>query len=262
MDRSFLSDESVVAASRKFVCMRLLTYESAEEATILKSFFIGRSGQLENTTFALVAPDGKTKLSRAGRSPDFAFQGGAGKTPAQEMAESMAEIASRYEKTSTASASEASPLPLTKTVRLALDVAACDGLPLVVVSCDDAAKRAALTERLAALAWSAPFVGRFVHVVAATSDELKPVDGAKPGLLVVEPDEFGTKGTILAQAAVDADAAKLTAALSDGLAKHHATAKDSRTHIEQGRRLGIRWTTVIPETDPGPPGGGPPPGGR
>src|SRR6185295_1143654 len=259
MDRSFLSNESVVTASRRFTCVRLLTYESAEEADVLKSFFVGRSGQLENTTFALVAPDGKTKLARAGRSPDFAFRGGAGKTPAQEMAEAMDEIAARLEKTQTAE-SGASPLPVTKTVRLGLDVAACDGLPLVVVYGDDAAKRAALTERLALLAWNATFVGRFTYVVGAAAD-VKPIEGAtsKAGLLVVEPDEFGMAGTVLTQAPIDAAAAKITAALTEGLKRHHATAKDPRSHIEAGHRAGVHWETVIPDTDPGPPGGGPPP---
>src|SRR5262245_31890428 len=103
MDRSFLSDASVVAASREWVCVRLLTYENAAEAEMLTSLFVGRSGQLENTTFALLAPDGKTKLSRAGRSPDFAFRGGPGESPAAEMASAMVEIAARYAKTATAS---------------------------------------------------------------------------------------------------------------------------------------------------------------
>ena len=50
MDRSFLSDAAVIASSRKFVCIRLATYESESEAKILKSIFLGRSGDLENTS--------------------------------------------------------------------------------------------------------------------------------------------------------------------------------------------------------------------
>src|SRR5213593_3144251 len=142
MDRSFLSSASVTEASRRFVCMRLLTYESAEEAKVLTSLFVGRSGNLENTTFALLASDGATKLARAGRSPAAAFR------DAQDMASAMDEIVRR----GAADRPAPSALPLTKTVRLALDVAACDGLPLVVVRGDDAAKRSALIERLAAAA--------------------------------------------------------------------------------------------------------------
>jgi hypothetical protein len=262
MDRSFLSAAEVVAASRRFVCIRLLTYESAEEAKVLKSLFVGRSGQLENTTFALLASDGATKLARAGRSPDFAFRGGEDRTGAQEMAAAMSEIAFRHERTETGTL-DATALPLTKTVRLALDVAACDGLPLVVAFGDDAAKRAALAERLAGVSWRAPSLGRFVYAVAGSADELKPIDGStsKSGVVVVQPDAFGASGKVLAQCGVDADAEALAKTLAAGLQRHVAQPKDPRTHIDEGRRLGIRWQTVIPETDPGPRGAGPPPGG-
>ena len=47
MDRSYLSDPAVVAASRSFVCVRLLTYENAREAELLRGIFRGRSGELE-----------------------------------------------------------------------------------------------------------------------------------------------------------------------------------------------------------------------
>jgi len=261
MDRSFLSDASVIAASRRWICVRLLTYESADEAKLLTSFFVGRSGQLENTTFALLDPEGKTKLARAGRSPDFAFRGGAGKSPADEMAQAMNELASSYETAATKTPSE---LPTCRTVRLGLDVASCDGLPLVVAFGDDAALRAALVARLATCAWGDGAVGRFVYAVASSSADLKAIDGVagKSGLVLVEPDEFGLKGDALIETAIDADGDKIAKALADGLRRHHAVAKDARRHIQEGLRLGVHWETAIPVTDPGPPGGGPPPGGR
>ena len=68
MDRSFLSQPEVIAASRHFVCVRLTTYEDKEEGEFLKSFHVTRSGELENTVAALLAPDGKRQLARASRS--------------------------------------------------------------------------------------------------------------------------------------------------------------------------------------------------
>ena len=68
----------MIAASRKFVCVRLATYESKEEADLLTDIFVGRSGELENTTFVILAPDGKKRLTRAGRGPMFAFRGSDG----------------------------------------------------------------------------------------------------------------------------------------------------------------------------------------
>src|SRR5947208_9294909 len=67
MDRSFLSLTPVVQASRRFVCIRTLTYENAEERDFQRALFIGRSGDVENTTVCFLAPDGKLPLSRAGR---------------------------------------------------------------------------------------------------------------------------------------------------------------------------------------------------
>ena len=69
MDRSFLSQLPVIAASRNFICVRLATYESEDEAAYLRSFAAGRSGQLENTVFCILSPDGEEKLIRAARGP-------------------------------------------------------------------------------------------------------------------------------------------------------------------------------------------------
>ena len=67
MDRSLWSDPLVIDASRKFVCVRLATYEDAVEGKLLEGIYRGRSGQLENTVFVMLAPDGKTRLSASGR---------------------------------------------------------------------------------------------------------------------------------------------------------------------------------------------------
>ena len=90
MDRSFLSDERVVTASRDFVCIRLATYEDAQEAKFLKSVFVGRSGDLENTVFAILSPDAQRNLVR-GRGPFFAFR------DAKEMAKEMQKISAEYQ---------------------------------------------------------------------------------------------------------------------------------------------------------------------
>ena len=50
MDRSFLADKDVIAASRKFVCIRLATFENAEENEVLKGFL--RVGGISRTLFS------------------------------------------------------------------------------------------------------------------------------------------------------------------------------------------------------------------
>lgn len=258
MDRSFLSDRSVIAASRKFVCARLATYESKSEGKLLESIFTGRSGLLENTVFTILAPDGKTQLARAGRGPHFAFRDPAG------MAQDMERIAKKHP--GSKQAQGAAPLPLCADVRRGLNIASCDSLPLIVVSGANEKQRKALETKLAALAWKDNLIGRAIY--ASTSDatkELKPIAGVKKdaAFLVVQPGTYGQDGTVLAQASGTATDKELAAVLARGIAAHKAPAKANiRRHVSQGKRDGINWETEIPVTDPGkpPPGGGP--GGR
>ncbi len=258
MDRSFLSDSKVIAASRELVCVRLATYESKEEAEVLKSIFIGRSGELENTTFALMTPRGE-RTGRAGRTPGFLFHGPA------DLAEGMQKLARDYPSRKEV----ARELPIVKNSRLALDVAACDGLPLALVFSPDKDERAAVEGRLARAAWSDGLQGAFIYASVSESKELAAITSASraPGVLVVEPDTYGLAGKELAAFPANATAKEL----EDGLVKVRVSfttrAKDPRRHIQEGRRLGIDWKTEIPDTDPGPGGnGGPPrpggPGGR
>jgi hypothetical protein len=241
MDGRFLSDPKVVAASRAFVCIRLATYESKEEAEVLKSIFVGRSGDLENTTFALLTPDGK-KIGRAGRSPDFVYDG------PEAMSDAMNKIAAQY------SPKDAKrELPIMKNVRLALDVAACDGLPMVIALGRDKADLAKQAERLNESAWSDAFQGRFVYAETCDAKELSSIAGVtiKNGFIVVQPDTYGLKGKVLAEGNDES-------VLKKGLSAFKAEAKDPRQHIEEGHRRGVNWKTEIPDTDPGPPGGRPP----
>ena len=127
MDRSFLSQPEVIAASRKFVCIRLATYEDKEEAAFLKSLWVGRSGEVENTLFTILSPDGKRTLVHPSRSPRHEYE------DAGAMAASLKRIAGEHELRKDAG-EKTPPLPLVANVRLALDVAACDGRPLTGVS--------------------------------------------------------------------------------------------------------------------------------
>ncbi|HYE97891.1 MAG TPA: thioredoxin family protein, partial [Planctomycetota bacterium] len=101
------------------------------------------------------------------------------------------------------------------------------------------------------LAWSADYEGRLEY---APAEELRAIDGAtvREGLVVVEPDAYGLKGKVLAETA-SASEADLQKALDAALKAFVPKAKDSRAHIREGERAGVRWETVIPVTDPGGP---------
>ncbi len=241
MDRSFLSDAAVIAASRNFVCVRLATYEDRDEAALLRKLAPTGSGELENTVFTILSPDGKRQLVRGSRSARHSF-GTAGR-----MAQGMNRIAGQYSATAAVDG-----LPAVANVRLALDVAACDSQPLVVVLARDADTRHRLEDRVRTLAWDRAFLGRFVYATAQDASELSTVLGDKPaaGVLVVEPDKFGTRGNVVSRADADATLEALAECLLSSLSKHQFVARNFRDHVRQGQQLGVFWETTVPVTDP------------
>ena len=251
MDRSFLSVPAVVEASRDFVCVRLLTYESAEEGKFLESLLKTRSGLLENTVFTVLAPDGKTPLVPAGRTIRAAFP-----APPEQAANDLAAGLKRMAGQYPAKTDAARHLPYVVDLRRGINVAACDLQPLVVVAGAEETRKK-IEEALAPLAWSREFIGKFAYAPSAT-EALGAIDGAprRAGVLVVQPDPYGVKASLLA-ATEALDAEGLKKVLAEGLKKFAPQSKDTRSHIDEGHRRGIHWETVIPDTDPGP-GGGPP----
>ncbi len=210
----------MVEASRKWVCVRLASYENASEAKILESIFVGRSGQLENTVFAMLAPDGKTFLAPPGRSPKKSFRN------AEYLAEAMDHYVEPYLKGSWSSRS----LAKVENYRLALNVAACDGLPVVAVGSQK------WEDWLAGLAWEKSMLGQAVFVR----------DSSVSGAVVVIPDQFGLTGRRVKELSQDMTASTV----AEILRSYRAEPKDAQAHIRQGRRKGIHWTTKVPVTDP------------
>jgi hypothetical protein len=240
MDRSFLSQPEVIAGSREFVCVRLATYEDPVEAKFIQGLVRTRSGELENTAFALLAPDGKTKLSRSARGPEQVY------ADAAALAADMRRVVGRY-----SPKAALTTLPLAANPRLGLDVAAADGLPLVVIVGKDAAARQRSLERVTRLAWTDEFIGRFVYAEGDTKEVLGvsriTVD---VGVVVIAPDRFGQKGTVLRQVGAEAAAEKVAEALRAAANEYKVPAKTFENHVREGQRLGVFWETRVPVTDP------------
>jgi hypothetical protein len=251
MDRSFLSQPEVVAASRGFVCIRTLTYENAEEREFMRALLVGRSGEVENTTFCLLSPDGKRPLTRPVRGAQQVYRDG------PQMAEWMGRVVEMY-RTEPANGAKADPLPITALpvvagVRLGLATASADNQPLVIGYAPDAARREGVTGRLARLAWQPRFIGRAVYALASTAADLSPVTGAGKDaeVCVVQPDAFGQKGTSLARLALaSADETRLAELLDRGLRLHRPRGTSMREHMWAGQLQGVFWDTALPVTDP------------
>lgn len=244
MDRSFLSRPQVIAAARQFVCVRLTTYEDEAEATFSKYVFSPGGGDIQNTTFAILAPDGKTKLTRAGRGTRGIF------SDAADMAKQMTAIAAKYPADPKA-ADGVPPLPVTLTARLGVDVAAADGLPLVAVLAKDDAARAKLSATVAKLAWSEPFFGKLIYCEARAVDDLPKVEGLKAsdGVVLIAPDAFGMSGKVMAQLPADATPEAISKAMTAAIASHAKTVKSQRPHRDAGIAAGAFWVPKLPVTD-------------
>ena len=245
MDRSFLSSAEVIAASREFVCIRLLSYENKEEMEYIKAFNITRSGEAENTLVCVMSPDAKKRLTRAGRSTRMLF------ADAQDMADSMDRIASDVRKSSVTPMFPVNALPIVQGVRLAVNVASSDNQPLVIAYYPDPQDLARNRELLTKAAWSGRFVGRFIFAATADVKELSTIDGAgkKAGILVVQPDKFGTKGTVLARIEGDCDQDQLDTTLRKAIVYHQIANKAFMNHVREGHQLGVFWETPLPVTD-------------
>ena len=251
IDNGWLLKDEVVAASRDFVCIRLTSYESAEEA----AFVTKLQGNPVNTVFAILTPDALPALAMKGlgRGPGELFADTA------DMVKQMGEVAAKYAVGVAATKADGQPaLPITLDARLGLAVASADLQPLALVIAPDEITRAALEAKLAVLAWSNDLRGRFTYASADSLAGLK-LDGLdtlksdafksgafKSGVLLIEPDVFGVEGKIVS--AIDAnDVDKM---LSDAM--HAASAKHVRAakSREQLKRLalanGIFFETGIP----------------
>lgn len=223
IDRSYLSQPEVVRASRNWTCIRLATYEDAEEARYLQGVFVGRSGQLENTVFAFMNPLATEYLIEPGRGPRQMF------SSAQDMAYEMDRLAKNYRPLNHPTAEE---LPKVKTLRLALNLAACEGVPVIAVGTSSAERK------LARAAWDRRNLGKAVYV-RANLDKNREA-------MILMPDKFGLKieDRRPLEPSIDAaDLHHLLSSLQSGPKKHEQ-------HVQEGFEKGIRWETKIPVTDP------------
>jgi hypothetical protein len=225
----------VVTASRAFVCVRPLTFEDPAESELLRSVFAGHRGQLENTVFAVLDPTGGEQILHGTRSPRRLFA-----EPA-DFAARLDRVAQRFQRLAAARRGTRA-LPLVADLTLAVNVAACDSLPLAVVVADEPSDREALAERLAELAWSEAFVGRLLWVAPsrARAEAFEDLDLA-PGVTVLQPDPYGQTAKVLARAAADAEEKALAATIAAALAAHDPAPKTRRAHVREGKRRGLRW---------------------
>jgi len=150
-------------------------------------------------------------------------------------------------------------LPAIETVRLALNVAACDKRPLVIVVGRNREERQSLSRSLAQIAWSEDLIGQLTYTTSSGRD-LDAIRGANSGsgYIFVAPNLFGSKGTALVQLNSSATPADLQRAAEQAIAQYNPQYLSHQDHVRLGHEESIQWQTAIPETDPHGPGRGMP----
>lgn len=203
--------------------------------------FKGRSGQMENSTFALLKSDGKTPLSQISRGPAQVFGSAARMAEAMRLITANQSIQPKVGGPATT--------PALTNLRLAINVAACDNLPLVVLGPSAGPE---FESAMTALFFDSPWQGRFVLGRGTTSemDKLLHLEGgAVPALAVIQSDQFGLSGRILARLETGDKGENLADTLALGAASFQATARNFRGHLTSGFEAGAFWETAIPVTD-------------
>jgi len=241
-----LFNEKIIAASRDFVCIRLATYEDEAEADFLRTIYVNRSGELDNTVFVLLSPDTKRDLSRAGRGPQFEFH-----SPSR-LATEMKEIASQFP-TKKRQSDSVPILPQLKNIRLGINVSSCDGLPAVICYGENESQINGMKNKLSPLAFADSLAGKFVYASTSDKSELATVAKFKgeTGFLIVKPGDYGVDGELVKVIDANADADELQSALVNYANGTGRVDKNHRSHVRDGLEKGMNWETAIPVTDPG-----------
>jgi len=245
MDRRFLSDERVIKASRDFVCIRTATYEDKKEAVFLKSLFVRRpSGSLRNFGFCILAPDGERQLRRSNRGPNFVY------ADSKEMAADLRRVAAQFADRNR-DTTRAAAVPRMKTVRLGINVASCDGLPSVIVAGSSKEQVDAMNKKLSQVIWTDELAGKFIFASTTRPADLQIIKGAKvkSGILVVRPDEYGTRGDLIVAILPDVSTMQLKTSLTRAADSFRRLLKSHGSHVRYGRRTNRIWQTEVPVPD-------------
>lgn len=217
----------------------MMTYESAGEGEILKSLRPG--APLANTVFAILDPAGRA-LTPPARGPGRLFRDSA------DMSEKMNSIAAHFNSNSAVVPND---IPAVDTVPLAINVAACDKLPLVLVVGRTEEEKRILASRLTPLAWSDQFIGKLIYAKASEADPrlIRGTAGGS-GYIFASPNQFGTEATTTVQLGASASSEQLSQAMQTAINAYRPQYSSNREHVGLGHRNGLSWDTPLPVTDP------------
>ena len=214
------------------------------------------NGKFVNTAFCVLAPDGKKRLSRAGRSPAMGFgireRHDAGSDEEEKVNASviaaMNDIAKQYP---AKGKSEDAVMEDFHSFEQALNVSSGDQRLLVFTVADEK-QTESLKKRMKKVANYQDVLGRY-HFDFATPTDVKwseAIEGNKEGtgFFIIQPDEFGQKGKVLAELPLSSSPETIRGELDQANKKYAAseTRKHYGKHVEKGRRTGVKYEDAMP----------------
>ncbi|MEM7602278.1 MAG: hypothetical protein AAF357_12785 [Verrucomicrobiota bacterium] len=229
----------MIEAARNFVCIRIATYEDKTEAQFVIDRVMSEGDDLRNFGYALASPGFETIVERSNRGPNFTYGS------AEEMAAKLNSISEEY--TSTLPENSLPGLPKMKDVRLAMNVASCDGLPCLVVFGNSEEERQRLQQKMGVVAWDPEIAGKFIYASTSEAADLAELggDGISSGYLVVQPDPYGLKGEIITTISEPRSAERLKSELLSAVENYHRVSKTHGQHVRSGRQNGVVWETEV-----------------
>ncbi|MGK0187753.1 MAG: hypothetical protein ACI9R3_003543 [Verrucomicrobiales bacterium] len=232
------SNSDVIEATRKFVCVRIESYESEENQQLVRSHLNGR---FANTAFCILAPDGKERLTRSGRGPSQIF------SDTDSFASGLHSIAAKFD--ASGNASEA-PVPDFNSFKLALNVASADQRVLVLIAAPEDRLKT-VERRLRSLAWDSRVQGRFHFDLESTASWKAPLSqkkDAKAGIFLISPDEFGLTGVVMDRLELAATPNAIMTAMArvNALYAKNTEKKIYGGHVQEGRAKGISIEMAVP----------------
>lgn len=244
------SQKSFIDVSRKFVCVRLESYENQEYHDLVRRFLNGR---FANTAFCVLAPDGETRLTRSGRGPHDSL-GGRGREPRDgvdvaAVVETLESIASDYEPQGRVEKTVPQDF---HTFRQALNVASADQRLLVFAVAPKDGEEA-LRSKLGPIFARDDMIGLFHLDFAHPEDDAEWTEAVRgssdqPGIYVIRAGQFGQDGVVyerldLAEDSSSLRGSLLAANLGFSLSEER---KDYASHVSSGRRNGIYFENAMP----------------
>jgi len=245
------STKEFIAASRAYVCVRLETFESKEHQDMVRDLMEGR---FVNTAFCILAPDGKKRLSRSGRSPamGFGIKQGNGAEEVEKVnarvIETMAGIAKEYPAKGAEAAAEVVDF---HSFEQALNVSSGDQRLLVFSVAPDA-QQAEVKKTMQKVANHSEVIGRYHFDFSSASDakwsEVVEGDKQKSGIFIIESGEFGQTGKSVGELPLGSSPEQIRTALAKANKDYAATQtrKNYAEHVKKGRQTGVKYEDAMP----------------